>query len=200
MNSKAYISDFLGGIEKICQQIDRAKIEKATDMIFQTWKTGKQVFLIGNGGSASTATHFACDLSKCTWADGKRRLRVQSLVDNIPLLTALTNDCGWSSVYIEQLRSHLTPGDLLIAISVHGGSGKDKAEAWSQNLVQGIKYAKENGAATLGFSGFDGGLFNEVCDLNLIVPYNTTPHVEAFHVTLHHLITWVVMERIRASN
>jgi D-sedoheptulose 7-phosphate isomerase len=197
MDQTGYIADYLGGIETICKRIDRSAISRSIDLLWECWRNGKQVFLIGNGGSASTASHFACDLAKCTIVEGKPRLRVQSLVDNVPLITALTNDWGWNSVFVEQLKSFFQPDDLLIAISVHGGAGKDRADAWSQNLVQALQFAKSRRGKTIGLSGFDGGLFNEVCDVNLVVPYETTPHVESFHVTMHHLITFCLAERIR---
>jgi D-sedoheptulose 7-phosphate isomerase len=176
---------------------DSLVYERTLELVKTSKASNKNFFFIGNGGSASTASHFACDLAKCTIVEGKPRLRVQSLVDNVPLITALTNDWGWNSVFVEQLKSFFQPDDLLIAISVHGGAGKDRADAWSQNLVQALQFAKSRRGKTIGLSGFDGGLFNEVCDVNLVVPYETTPHVESFHVTMHHLITFCLAERIR---
>src|SRR5688572_31660088 len=86
------IGDFLAGMETICRTIDQSAIERCIDVLFDAWKRDAQIFLIGNGGSAGTATHFACDLNKCTISPGKRRMRVHALVDNIPLVSALTND------------------------------------------------------------------------------------------------------------
>lgn len=197
--NQGYVADFLGGIEKICHDIDRARIESVIEGIYGLWKNDRQLFLIGNGGSASTATHFSCDLNKCTIVPGKRRMRVLSLVDNIPLVSALTNDDGWENVYIEQLKNFLRPGDGILGISVHGGTGKDKAGQWSQNLLKAMQYVRDNGGPVFGFAGFDGGAFVEVCDTCIVVPYNTTPHVEAFHVALHHMITGALFEKIKNS-
>jgi D-sedoheptulose 7-phosphate isomerase len=199
MNNQAYIADFLGGIEKICADINREHIGQVVEVLYDAWRNDKQVFLIGNGGSAGTATHMACDLNKCTIFPNKKRMRVLALVDNIPLVSALTNDDGWENVYVEQLKNFYRDGDVILGISVHGGKGKDKAGAWSQNLLKAMQYVKDNGGKVLGFSGFDGGAFKEVSDVCITVPYNTTPHVEAFHVTLHHLVTFLLAEKIRES-
>lgn len=197
--SQGYIADFLGGMESICRSIDPANIQKVVDTLFDIWKDEKQLFLIGNGGSASTASHFACDLNKCTIVPGKKRMRVHALVDNVALVSALTNDDGWDNVYVEQLQNFYRPGDGILGISVHGGKGKDKAGQWSQNLLKAMQYVRDNGGPVMGFAGFDGGAFKEICDACVVVPYNTTPHVEAFHVALHHLVTGALFEKISRS-
>ncbi len=193
-----YIERFLEGITDISARIDREAIRSVVDLLFAAWERGNTVFTCGNGGSASTATHLAADLFKCTVVDGQARLRAVSLVDNVPLVSALVNDDGWENVYVKQLETLFRPGDILLAISVHGGSGRDRAGLWSQNLLRAIQYAKERGGIAIGFSGFDGGAMKELADVCVVVPYNTTPHVEAFHVVLHHLITFCLAERIRA--
>lgn len=194
--SEGIIADFLGGLESICRTIDRESIRRTVDALFGLWEGDRQLFLVGNGGSASTASHFACDLNKCTIVPGKRRMRVHALVDNIPWVSALTNDDGWENVYVEQLRNFYRPGDGILGISVHGGQGKDKAGQWSQNLLKAMQYVRDAGGPVLGFAGFDGGAFRHVCHVAVVVPYNTTPHVEVFHVALHHLITGALANRI----
>lgn len=199
MRNLKYIEEYLKGVEEICRIISREEIDKAIEMLFNAWKLGNTVFIIGNGGSAGTATHFACDLNKCTAFPGKKRMKVMSLVDNIPLVSALTNDDGWENVYTEQLKNFFSGGDIVMGISVHGGNGKDKAGAWSQNLLKAMQYAKDHGGRAIGMAGFDGGAMKEMADCCVLVPYNTTPHVESFHVTLHHLITFCLMEKIRLT-
>lgn len=184
-----YVDNFLRGVIEICEKINQQDIKLFIDEIFQAWLHNRTIFLIGNGGSASTASHFAADLNNCaSEIEGVHPLKVISLVDNMPRFSALVNDRGWENVYTEQLKNYFQPGDVVIGISVHGGSGKDKAGAWSQNLLRGLQYAKDRGGKALGFSGFDGGAMKELCDVCVVVPYNTTPHVEGFHVVLHHLI------------
>jgi len=193
-----YIERFLEGINDISTRIDREAIGRVVDSLFAAWARGNTVFTCGNGGSASTATHLAADLFKCTMVDGQARLRAVSLVDNVPLVSALVNDDGWENVYVKQLETLFTPGDVLLAISVHGGSGRDRAGLWSQNLLKAIQYARDRGGIAIGLSGFDGGAMKGLADICVVVPYNTTPHVEAFHVVLHHLITFCLAEKIRA--
>jgi D-sedoheptulose 7-phosphate isomerase len=104
------------------------------------------------------------------------------------LVTAITNDLGWSEVYIEQLRNLMEPGDVFVAISVHGGSGSDRAGVWSQNLLKAAKYVKDKGGKVLSLVGFDGGVLRKISDASILVPINSTPHVEGFHLILTHLI------------
>jgi D-sedoheptulose 7-phosphate isomerase len=185
---KGRTETYLEEIEGILKRMDRKKIDDAIGIIHNAWERDGQVFLIGNGGSASTATHFACDLNKWVSDNADRKFRAFSLVDNIPLMSALTNDNGWSDVYYEQLRGFFREGDVVIAISVHGGSGQDKAGLWSQNLLKAVKFAQENGGKVVGLAGFDGGLLNEVADACVVVPANSTPQVEGLHLVITHLI------------
>lgn len=198
MRNGEYSERFLRGVREIAEGLDRDALDRAIEMLFAAWRRGSTVFTCGNGGSAGTATHLAADLFKCTIVETQPRLRALSLVDNIPLVSALVNDDGWENVYVEQLKTWFRPGDVLLAISVHGGSGRDKAGLWSQNLLKAMQYAKDNGGTAVGFSGFDGGAMKELADVCVVVPYDTTPHVESFHVVLHHLVTFCLAERIRA--
>ena len=134
------------------EQIDRQAIDRAIEMLFGAWRRGSTIFTCGNGGSAGTATHLAADLFKCTIVPDQPRLRVISLVDNIPLVSALVNDEGWENVYTEQLKTLFRAGDVVVGISVHGGSGRDKAGLWSQNLLRAMQYARDHGGYALGFS------------------------------------------------
>jgi D-sedoheptulose 7-phosphate isomerase len=181
--------EYLDEVSKITSRLDRDQIDSAVRIIHEAWKTDNQVFVIGNGGSASTATHFACDLNKWVSDGAERRFRAFSLVDNVPLVSALTNDNGWSDIYSEQLRNFFRPGDVLVAISVHGGSGSDRAGPWSQNLLKAVKYAKDNGGKVVGLSGFDGGALKTASDACVVVPADSTPHVEGMHLVLTHLMS-----------
>ena len=181
-------NEYLEEVSEIASKLDRGSIDKAIGILYGAWKNDNQVFTIGNGGSASTATHLACDLNKWVSDDAERKFRAFSLVDNIPLVSALTNDNGWGDVYYEQLRNFFRKGDVVVAISVHGGSGSDKAGPWSQNLLKAVKYAKDHGGKVVGLSGFDGGVLNTAADACIVVPANSTPHVEGMHLVLTHLM------------
>lgn len=188
IESKRFTEQYLTDLLKVVQEISRDDIQNVIQILFQAWHDGRQVFLAGNGGSASTATHFASDLSKFVSIEGKARFRAIALTNNIPWITALTNDLGWQCIYVEQLRNLMRKGDVLVAISVHGGSGKDKAGPWSQNLMQAAKFVIEEGGRVVGFAGFDGGMLKEVADACVVVPIDSTPQVEGFHLVLTHLV------------
>jgi len=191
--------EYLSEVSKIVSDLDRDSIDRAIQILFEAWSDDKQVFVIGNGGSASSSTHFACDLNKWVSDEADRKFRAFALVDNIPLMSALTNDNGWSDVYSEQLRNFYRKGDVLVAISVHGGSGSDKAGPWSQNLLKAVKYVKDNGGKVVGLSGFDGGVLKEAADACIVVPANSTPHVEGMHLVLTHLMAEQLRARISAK-
>ncbi len=201
--NRAYIDTFLAELDRVTREVNRSDISRAVDALFDTWQQRGTVFLMGNGGSASTATHFACDLAKVTIVPGKPRLKVMGLTDNIPLVSAWTNDSGFGSIFAEQLEPWLAAGDTLIGLSVHGGSGAGDAGPWSQNLVRAMALAKERGAHTLGLSGFEGGALKDVAQVCIVVPMASeplgTPIVEAFHVVLHHLLTTALKRRIEAA-
>lgn len=197
--TKAMIDEHLKETETIASKTSRDSLVKIVDLLFSAWKSERWVFTCGNGGSASTATHFACDLAKSTIVPGKKRFKVVSLNENVPLLTAITNDNGWDNLYSEQLLSLFGKGDVLICLSVHGGTGKDKAGLWSQNLVKAMVLAKQMGGKTIGFSGFDGGVFKEIADASVVVPADSTPHVESFHAFYEHLICKCLKALIEAE-
>jgi D-sedoheptulose 7-phosphate isomerase len=199
LNDQGFIAKFLDEFCRVGPRISRSEIEQVVEILYEAWENGRTVFIVGNGGSASTATHFACDLAKGTIVEGKRRFRVVSLTDNVPLITALTNDNGFNMIFVEQLKNLLQSGDVVIAISVHGGSGEDKAGPWSQNLTAAIQYAKDNASKTIGIAGFDGGAFKELADACIVVPAESTPYVESWHVTLEHLICSCLKERIEQT-
>jgi D-sedoheptulose 7-phosphate isomerase len=192
----ARTNDYLTEVSNIAANLDRSAIDKAIGILYAAWRSDNQVFVIGNGGSASTATHFACDLNKWVSDEAERKFRAFALVDNIPLVSALTNDNGWGDIYVEQLRNFFRKGDALVVISVHGGSGSDKAGPWSQNLLKAVKYARDNGGSVVGLSGFDGGVLKSAADACVVVPAESTPHVEGMHLVLTHLMSEQLREMI----
>lgn len=200
MKDELYINNYFDEMKKIIDDISREEINKVIEVLFDLWKNDSQVFAMGNGGSASTASHFVCDLAKCTIVEGKKRFKVIGLNDNIPLVSALTNDNGFDNLYVEQLKNFFKKGDAVVCFSVHGGSGQDKAGLWSQNLLKAMQYAKDNGGIAIGFSGFDGGAMKTLADVCLVVPFNATPHVESFHLVLEHLISNCLHEKIKDYN
>lgn len=194
--NQEYIREYLDEVVDITKKVDRNQLEKAIDILFQAWKNDKRVYLMGCGGSASTASHFAADLSKTVIVPGKKRFKAISLVDNTPVVSAWTNDEGWASVFQGQIENFMEEGDVVVGFSVHGGSGKGNAGAWSQNLTKAMQYVKDNGGKAIGIAGFDGGAFKELCDACIVVPKESTPLVEGFHGDIHHLIIFRIKQLI----
>lgn len=194
MENLEYIENYFKDIGEIMENIDKEELSKAIDILFEAWKNDNNVYFIGCGGSAGTASHFAADLSKTTIVEGKKRFKAHSLVDNPSLLTAWVNDEGWASVFKGQIENFLKPGDVVVGLSVHGGKGRGNAEEWSQNLTLAMQYVKDNGGKCIGLAGFDGGAFKEICDACIVVPKESTPLVEGFHSDLQHLIIFRLKE------
>ncbi|MFA6012459.1 MAG: SIS domain-containing protein [Desulfobacteraceae bacterium] len=198
------LSHYFDQITRTTNEFTKSKeLQEVIDLLYQTWETGGTVFVMGCGGSASTATHFAADLAKTTNVEGKRRFKAMALVDNIPLVSAWTNDNGWGTVFREQLEPWLTPGDVLVGFSVHGGGGSGEAGPWSQNLVAAMELAQERKAKIIGFSGFDGGAMKKMADTCMVVPVTDTtygtPVVEGYHCVLTHAIIFALKDLIKNS-
>ena len=191
-----FVASYLKDVARIAGEISKDDIERVIDVLFHAWKADKAIYVCGNGGSSGTATHFAADLNKYVSSEAPHRFRAFALADNIPLMSALTNDDGWSDVYSYQLESFMKEGDVLVGISVHGGSGSDKAGPWSQNLLKAVKVAKEKKGKVVGFVGFDGGMLRKLADASIVVPADSTPQVEGFHLVLTHLISARLKEAI----
>ena len=163
----------------------KLQIEKIGEIIKNARDNKNKIFLIGNGGSASTASHFVCDLNKTSTMSNKERLRAISLVDNMPLVSAYSNDISFNSIFLEQLKNFLSSGDIVIAIS---GSGNSK------NIIEAVSYAKENGAIVIGLTGFEGGVLKSKCDECLVIPSNSMYRIEDMHLMLNHIFTSILRE------
>ncbi len=201
--SEALLDEYFLAIETVARELPRQEIGRAVDILFDCWRRQGTVYAIGNGGSASTATHLACDLAKATIVPGRHRLKALALVDNVPLVSAWTNDNGFASLFVEQLEPWLRDGDVLIALSVHGGAGRGEAGPWSQNLTPAVALARARGARVIGLSGFGGGALRETADVCIVVPIESeplgTPVVESLHAAVGHLLCLALRKRIEQA-
>jgi D-sedoheptulose 7-phosphate isomerase len=180
------VRPFLDRVSHELARIDPAEVRALADAIYACYESGHTVFLCGNGGSGSNASHFCEDLGKGTLCrrdlddDGKKRLRVLSLTDNTPYILAWGNDEGVDRVFVEQLKNLAGPGDLLIAISGPGNS---------PNVLRAVEWANAHGLATFGCTGFGGGKLRTLAQRGLHVPLDDMGIVESIHLTAFH---WVV--------
>jgi D-sedoheptulose 7-phosphate isomerase len=166
-------------------RIDTARVEHAIQWFEEARDNRKHIFVCGNGGSASTASHFACDIVKGASYDRPSRFRIMALTDSLPTLTAYSNDVGYDCVFAEQLKNFAEPGDLVMAIS---GSGN------SPNVVCAIEYANSAGCKTLALTGRDGGKLGPLAQLNIQVPVPHMGRIEDAHMIVCHMIAYRFME------
>jgi D-sedoheptulose 7-phosphate isomerase len=180
------VRPFLDRVARELQRVDPAEVRALADAMWGCYQRGRMIFLAGNGGSGSNASHFCEDVGKGTLRrqdfedDRKRRFRVLSLTDNTPYILAWANDEGFDRVFVEQLKNFASPGDLLIAIS---GSGN------SPNVLRAVEWANRNGLDTFGCTGFGGGKLRALAKKGLHVPLDDMGIVESVHLAAFH---WVV--------
>jgi D-sedoheptulose 7-phosphate isomerase len=181
-------AQYLEAVMKAAQRVDLGEVRKCIDWLADAYRDDRQVFLIGNGGSAANASHMAEDLAKSSLHDSdQKRFRVLSLADNTAYITAIANDIGYEDVFAFQLRQFMQAGDILIAIS---GSGN------SRNIVKAAEYTKQNGGKVIGMTGFDGGKLLPMSDVRLHVPLKNMCQSEAVHGILLHMVVDLLRERL----
>ena len=173
------IKQYIAEIKETLDLLPYDKIQDVIEILQYARMNDRQIFIMGNGGSAATASHFACDLAKGTLLPNKPRFRVIALTDNMPLFSAYANDNGYEHVFSEQLANLVRRGDIVIGIS---GSGN------SVNVLNAIKLAKSVQATTIGLTGFDGGKLKDLVDVCIHVPNDCMKQVEDMHLMLGHLI------------
>jgi len=180
-----FIHDYLKDLRRTLDELDLAQVKKIRNLLSRAHQEQRQVFLCGNGGSAALASHIAVDLGKCCCHPGKQRWRVLSLTDNVPWMTAVSNDIAYESVFVEQLKNYAQAGDLLMGIS---GSGN------SPNVLRAVEYANEIGMTTIGLTGFNGGKLASLVQHPLIVAANHMGRVEDGHFVVAHMIVYYFIE------
>jgi D-sedoheptulose 7-phosphate isomerase len=182
------IEVYLSEIEAAIRKISRGDVTAVVDMLEANWLAGATTFVIGNGGSASTASHMMNDLNKFTIIPGARRFRAIALTDNVPLMSAWGNDASYDDVFVEPLRNLMNDGDLVIAIS---GSGN------SPNVIRACEYALTRGQV-IGLCGFPGGKLAEIATQRVIVPAMSIGQQEDGHLIINHAVATALRGRIEA--
>ena len=187
---EAPVERYLQGLTAVLDEVDRVAVARIIDLVWEAYRDGRRVFILGNGGSATTASHWMCDLVKGCAVECRPRLKALSLTDNVALLTALGNDIGYESVFTEQLKVFMEVGDVVLAISVSGNS---------PNVLDAVRFANEQGAATAGLVGCGGGSLAELVDVAVTVGSRNYGHVEDLHSILSHLVSQCLRARIEAA-
>jgi len=179
MTNKKLSLEYLEELKGLLDAFPHDRFEEVASLILSAYYDEKQIFIMGNGGSGSTASHFACDINKGCCFNVDKKFKVICLNDNIPTMMAYANDLSYEKVFVEQLKNFLQPGDVVIGIS---GSGN------SENVILALSYAKENNAKTIGLTGFDGGKLAKTADIPLIASINDMQKVEDVHMIIVHML------------
>lgn len=189
------MEDFFGQyrqmLDTVLSSISASDVTTVMQVLWRAWKEESTIFICGNGGSAATASHFACDLGKGTTVDGQKRFKVIALTDNMATLSAISNDLDYSEVFLYQLENLFGKGDILIGISASGNSA---------NVVKAFKFVKEMGGVTIGLIGFSGGRMLELSDYSVHVKNDNYGIVEDLHLVLEHAITQELRRRIISND
>ena len=182
--SHAFIEDYRTGLKAVLDALPAEDIQTFIEYLRDAYDRDKLIFIIGNGGSAATASHMACDLGKTVLGadtvSPRRRFRPIALTDNMPLVTAWGNDASYETIFAQQLRNLATSGDLLIVIT---GSGN------SANIVEAVRVADEMGVTAIGLLGFDGGFVKGLLEHAIVADSEQYGFIEDVHMVLTHLVT-----------
>ncbi len=182
-----YKSELLQAIEGI----DLEKVDRTIEILARCREEGRRIFVCGNGGSASTASHFATDLVKGASYGRPSRFRIMALTDSLPTITAYSNDVSYESVFVEQLKNFAEPGDVVIGISSSGNSA---------NVQHAVEYGNSIGCLTIAMTGRDGGRLAPAAQLTIHVPHHHTGRIEDLHLIVMHMICYHFMEEERGPS
>jgi D-sedoheptulose 7-phosphate isomerase len=185
-----FVQEYLKGVKACIDELSEENIGNIVKLLFGAYLSNRQVYIMGNGGSATTAMHFARDLQIGAAFKDNHRLRATCLVDNMAFVTAIANDISYEAIFEEQLKSVVKKGDIVIGISASGNS---------PNILKGIEYARKDGAYTIGFIGFGGGKLKDIVDYSVTLSSKSYQQVEDVHMVLVHVISLLVKEKISAQ-
>lgn len=184
---KEFVAKYLSEIHSTLEQLEPILIEKMvkiSEILTEARDEGRFIFIMGNGGSAATSSHMVCDLIKGVRSKKHPRFKAMALSDNVPTMMAYSNDESYDDIFIEQLKNFMGPKDVVLGIS---GSGN------SENVIRAIKWANENDAITIGWTGFDGGRLEKEAQLCITVPSNSMQQIEDIHMIFEHLLASMLM-------
>jgi len=173
------IENYFEKLKTSVDALDREKIEQFVKVLIEARDGNKTIFVMGNGGSAATASHFVCDIAKAASYPKEKRYKVVSLNDNLPIMMAYANDVSYDDIFVEQLKNQFQKGDVVLGLS---GSGNSK------NVLKAINYANQNGGVTVGFTGYDGGELKNIASLSIDANVDNMQITEDIHLILTHVL------------
>lgn len=182
-----FAAAYLAAQEEADRELNGPGLAEQLVILERAYLDDKQIIVFGNGGSASTASHFVCDLGKGASFPGLRRFRILSVNDNMAMLSAYANDLSYEDVFAESLKNYVRPGDVVIGITASGNS---------PNVLKAMQVAREAGAHTLGWIGFGGGKLKGMVDSHITLSSRNYGVVECAHVILHHIVAQWFMKRL----
>lgn len=188
MNS--FPTTYLESLQQTLGGISVDKVNEAIEWMRQAREEGRTIFTCGNGGSASTASHFVCDVLKGASFNRAKRFKIMALTDSLPTLTAYSNDVSYDCVFVEQLKNFGQPGDILLSIS---GSGN------SPNVLRAVEYANQSGLKTIGLTGRDGGQLGRLSQLEINVADPHMGRIEDGHMIVCHMLAYYFMDTEKAG-
>jgi D-sedoheptulose 7-phosphate isomerase len=185
------VAQYFRKLGLLIDQLPYADIDKIIAVLLRAFDEERTIFVFGNGGSASSASHMLSDMNRgIVDATRSRRMKMMSLTDNVPLITACANDHGYETVFSEQLKNFVQPGDVAFAISCSGDS---------PNIALALTTARDAGAITVGLAGFEGGAMKSLCDACAVVPSDNMQLIEDVHHAILHSMFTVLRDKIRAD-
>ena len=189
-DSASAVTSYLDGLRSLVSQVPTDRVAAAIDLLLEARQLSRRVYVMGNGGSASTAAHLVCDFQKTATIPGELALRAFALADNTALMTAWANDSAYENVFAGQIMALAEPGDVVVAISASGNS---------PNIVAGLAAAALKGARTIALVGFDGGVAGQVADVTIHIPCHDYGLVEDIHSALGHAMTTAIRQAVARS-
>ena len=176
-----HISEYKKKLDDLFSVVDDKVLIEGIDRLILAFKEDKTIYIAGNGGSAATASHIHEDFVFFLRHFGNKRLKVRSLTNNVPFITAISNDIGYEYVFVEQLKDNFVAGDILIVLSASGNS---------ENVIKAVEFVSKEGGTSIAFVGFEGGRLKDVCDISIFTPNPKGDYgpIEDLHLILGHLI------------
>jgi len=184
---KSFSHDYLEALKKVLDAFAHDQFECLIEVFLEAYEKGKRIFVMGNGGSASTASHWACDINKSCSFQKEKKFKMICLNDNVSTMLAYANDLSYEDVFVEQLKNFFAEGDVVVGISASGNSS---------NVLKAIDYAKAHGGTTIGLCGYSGGKLYQMADIAILIKVDDMQKVEDVHMIVVHMTMQRILQKL----